>query len=51
MALTERDQLMRYKYCHGPVQALKESSSGARAIGRSLTAHGRIAASKPVYRY
>src|SRR5258708_7279640 len=25
-ALTERDQIMRCKYCHGPVQALKESS-------------------------
>src|ERR1700743_3455446 len=30
-ALTERDQLMRCKYCHGPVQALKEFSNGARA--------------------
>src|ERR1700755_1200426 len=30
-ALTERDQLMRCKYCHGPVQALKEHSNGPRA--------------------
>jgi hypothetical protein len=30
-ALTERAELMRSKYCHGPVQALKESSLGARA--------------------
>jgi len=28
-ALTERSELMRCKYCHGPVQALKESSNGA----------------------
>ena len=38
-ALTERDQLMRCKYCHGPVQALKESSLGARAHIEHLQRH------------
>src|ERR1700735_5272072 len=38
-ALTERDQLMRCKYCHGPVQALKESSNGARAHIEHLQRH------------
>lgn len=38
-ALTERDQVMRCKYCHGPVQALKESSTGARAHIEHLQKH------------
>ena len=29
-ALTERDQVMRCKYCHGPVQALKGRSIRGR---------------------
>jgi hypothetical protein len=48
-ALTERDQLMRCKYCHSPVQALKESSNGARAHIEHLQRHtgcrSRLAAS------
>ena len=38
-ALTERDEIMRCKYCHGPVQALKESSNGARAHIEHLQRH------------
>jgi hypothetical protein len=38
-ALTEREELMRCKYCHGPVQALKESSTGARAHIEHLQRH------------
>ena len=38
-ALTERDQIMRCKYCHGPVQALKASSTGARAHIEHLQSH------------
>jgi hypothetical protein len=38
-ALTERDQIMRCKYCHGPVQALKQSSLGARAHIEHLQRH------------
>ena len=38
-ALTERDELMRCKYCHGPVQALKESSTGSRAHIEHLQSH------------
>jgi hypothetical protein len=38
-ALTERDELMRCKYCHGPVQALKETSIGARAHIEHLQSH------------
>lgn len=38
-ALTERDQIMRCKYCHGPVQALKQSSNGARAHIEHLQRH------------
>ena len=38
-ALTERNELMRCKYCHGPVQALKESSTGARAHIEHLQSH------------
>ena len=38
-ALTERDQLMRCKHCHGPVQALKQSSLGARAHIEHLQTH------------
>ena len=34
-ALTERGELMRCKYCHGPVQALKESSLGVSRAGTS----------------
>ena len=37
--LTERAELMRCKYCHGPVQALKESSLGARAHIEHLQRH------------
>jgi hypothetical protein len=38
-ALTERSETMRCKYCHGPVQALKESSTGARAHIEHLQSH------------
>jgi hypothetical protein len=38
-ALTERDEIMRCKYCHGPVQALKESITGARAHIEHLQSH------------
>ena len=38
-ALTERDEIMRCKYCHGSVQALKESSNGARARIEHLQRH------------
>jgi hypothetical protein len=38
-ALTERDEIMRCKYCHGPVQALKESANGARAHIEHLQSH------------
>lgn len=38
-ALTERNEVMRCKYCHGPVQALKESSTGARAHIENLQSH------------
>ena len=38
-ALTERDQITRCKYCYGPVQALKESSLGARAHIEHLQRH------------
>ena len=38
-ALAERGELMRCKYCHGPVQALKESSTGARAHIEHLQSH------------
>ena len=38
-ALTERKEIMRCKYCHGPVQALKESSLGARAHIEHLQRH------------
>jgi len=38
-ALTERGETMRCKYCHGPVQALKESSNGARAHIEHLQRH------------
>lgn len=38
-ALTERDEIMRCKYCHGPVQALKESRTGARAHIEHLQSH------------
>jgi hypothetical protein len=38
-ALTERGEAMRCKHCHGPVQALKESSTGARAHIEHLQSH------------
>src|ERR1700744_5580331 len=38
-ALTERNELMRCKYCPGPVQALKESSTGSRAHIEHLQSH------------
>ena len=38
-ALTERNEIMRCKYCHGPVQALKESSLGTRAHIEHLQRH------------
>ncbi len=38
-ALTERNELMRCRYCHGPLQALKESSTGARAHIEHLQRH------------
>ena len=38
-ALTERNEIMRCRYCHGPVQALKESSTGARAHIEHLQSH------------
>lgn len=38
-ALIERDEIMRCKYRHGPVQALKESTTGARAHIEHLQSH------------
>ena len=38
-AIKERDEIMRCKYCHGPVQALKESNTGARAHIEHLQKH------------
>ncbi len=38
-ALTERDETMRCKYLHGPVQALKQPSNGARAHIEHLQRH------------
>jgi len=38
-ALTERDEIMRCKYCHGPVQALKESTTGTRAHIEHMQSH------------